>query len=188
MQWLLVTASFLVTSGHSGLVVSRLPCCLAVGHHCLVPCDPVSDIGESLGQESLQRPCSHSFGFPCVSPFSRHAALWVFVASGYKDSGPFCRFLVCCTLNTSGQAFVHSDAIDESRLGLMLMSRKWLPEFGACFAALFCGLFVHFLVWGEGMYASLGLHMWLPPFAEGLPQKQKNTKKLQNQSKWTDLS
>ena len=51
------------------------------------------------------------------------------------------------------------------------MIRRWLPEFGACFAILFCGVFVH-LVRGEGMYAGVCLHMRLPPFAEDLPTKK----------------
>ena len=76
VAWSLVTALLLLTSGHSGLGVSRRPCCLAVGH-CLVPCDPVSDTGESLGQGSLQLPCSPKLKFGVV-------------------------FAACCTLNSSG--------------------------------------------------------------------------------------
>ena len=71
VAWSLVTALLLLTSGHSGLGVSRLPCGLAVGH-CLVPCDPVSDTGESPGQGSLQLPCSPKLK---TASFSRHAAL-----------------------------------------------------------------------------------------------------------------
>ena len=74
--WTLVTALLLVTSGQSGLGVSRRPCCLAVGH-CLVPCDPVSDIGESLGQGSL--------------PTSLLSFIWVSLC--------FAVFAACCTLS-----------------------------------------------------------------------------------------
>ena len=123
--WLLVTALFLLASGHSGLGVSQRPCCLAVGH-CLVPCDPVSDTGESLVTRVFQHLCFQI----CVL---------------------FAVFAACSTQNTSGQAFVASDASARPWLGVLLMSRKRLSEFGVLLCC-FCGGFGH-LVWGEGMYA-----------------------------------
>ncbi len=119
-SWLLVIALFLLTSGHSGLVVSQQPCCSAVGH-CLVPLAPcrrrrVTWSGESSScLAPLNLKLLHFFGV---------LAAGCTLNPGCQDLGLFCRSFLRGTLSSSDQASVPSDALVKPRLDILLVSRR----------------------------------------------------------------
>ena len=113
-SWLLVIALFLLTSGHSGLVVSQQPCCSAVGH-CLVPLAPCGL--SHLVRRVSQLPCSLKLNFSVVLAAS------CTLNPGCQDLGLFCRSFLRGTPSSSVQASVPSDALVKPRLDFLLMSR-----------------------------------------------------------------
>ena len=116
-SWLLAIALFLLTPGHSGLVVFQQPCCSAVGH-CLVPLAPCRRRLSHLVRGVFQLPCS-------LKPyFSVVLAAGCTLNPGCQDLGLFCRSFLCGTLSSSDQASVASDALVKPRLDFVLMSRR----------------------------------------------------------------
>ena len=107
---------FLLTSGHSGLVVSQQPCCSAVGH-CLVPLAPCGL--SHLVRRVSQLPCSLKLNFSVVLAAS------CTLNPGCQDLGLFCRSFLRGTPSSSVQASVPSDALVKPRLDFLLMSRMW---------------------------------------------------------------